>query len=128
MIDYNRMSVIENPYQGTYKRVLCVCSGGVLRSPTAAVVLSQEPYNCNTRAAGTEDYALVKVDEALLIWAQEIVCMTRDHDAKLEAMLVAIGRKRKIKCLDIPDNFAYRDNSLGMLIEEKYKALTDTPA
>jgi len=32
-------------------------------------VLSQEPYNYNTRAAGiVDDYALVPVDEVLLNW------------------------------------------------------------
>lgn len=103
MIDYNRQSVIANPYQGKYKRVLCVCSGGVLRSPTAALMLSLPGFDCNTRAAGTEDYALVKVDEALIIWAQEIVCMTEDHELKLKALLDLYRRKRPIVCLNIPE-------------------------
>lgn len=34
----------RNSYQGDYRKVLCVCAGGRLRSPTAAVVLSQAPY------------------------------------------------------------------------------------
>ncbi len=46
------MEVSQNPYQGKYKRVLCVCSAGVLRSATTAVVLSKEPFNFNTRSAG----------------------------------------------------------------------------
>jgi len=60
----NRIHNSSNPYQGKFKRVLCVCSAGLLRSPTTAFVLSQEPYNYNTRAAGiVDDYALVPVDE-----------------------------------------------------------------
>lgn len=125
MIDYNRQSVIANPYQGQYKRVLCVCSGGVLRSPTAAWVLSNAPWNYNTRIAGTEDYALVKVDEALIIWAQEIVCMTEDHELKLKALLDLYRRKRPIVRLNIPDEFAYRDPTLVEMITKAYSAHLD---
>lgn len=121
MIDYNRMSVIQNPYQGNYKRVLCVCSGGVLRSPTTAWVLGQDPWNYNCRIAGTEDYALVKVDEALLVWAQEIVCMTEEHEAKLSVLLNNLHRVRKIVRLNVPDQFQYRDPTLIELIKEAYR-------
>ena len=47
----NRMWNVSNPWQGDAKRVLCVCSAGLLRSPTAAKVLYDE-YGYNTRAAG----------------------------------------------------------------------------
>ncbi len=39
MINRNRWGNIDNPYQGSAKKVLCVCSAGMLRSPTAANVL-----------------------------------------------------------------------------------------
>lgn len=48
----NRIANASNKFQGSYKRVLCVCSAGLLRSPTAALVLSKDPYNFNTRACG----------------------------------------------------------------------------
>lgn len=120
MIDYNRRSVIENHYQGKYKRVLCVCSAGVLRSPTTACVLSMEPFDCNTRAAGTEGYALVRVDEALLRWSQEVVCMTRDHADKVGTQLEVYRIKRTVHCLDIPDDYRYRDPELVKMITERY--------
>ncbi len=76
MREMNRMHNAGNLHQGQYKKVLCVCSAGLLRSPTTAVVLSKEPYNFNTRAAGcVPDYALIKVDAVLIHWADEIVCM-----------------------------------------------------
>ena len=63
----NRLANTHNHYQGDAKRVLCVCSAGLLRSPTAAFVLSQEPFGFNTRAAGiAEDFALIVVDDVLL--------------------------------------------------------------
>lgn len=122
MIDYNRLSVVKNPYQGEFKRVLCVCSGGVLRSPTTAWILSNLPYNCNTRSCGTEDYALVKLDEALAEWADEIVVMTKEHEIKVRKFLESFGGvEAKIICLGIPDNFAYRDEELQKLIRKAYE-------
>jgi predicted protein tyrosine phosphatase len=121
-IDYNRRSVIENPYQGSHKRVLCICSGGVLRSPTAAYVLSQPPFDCNTRSAGTETYALVPVDEALLLWAQEIVCMTSEHFSKVKVLLERFQLEKPVIALGVPDNFAYRDPELVKIIKERYSA------
>lgn len=112
----NRLANSGNPFQGEYKRVLCVCSAGLLRSPTTAVVLSQEPYNFNTRAAGiVPDFALIPVDKVLLEWADEIVCMTREQKHQLAGMT-----KKKVICLNIPDNFAYRDPQLVELIKKNY--------
>lgn len=117
---FNRISNSSNPFQGEYKRVLCICSAGLLRSPTTAFVLSQEPYNFNTRAAGlVPEFALIPVDEVLLSWADEIVCMTTEQAESLK------GRVKKDKtliCLNIPDNFAYRDPELMTLIATNYDA------
>lgn len=83
----NRLANSSNIYQGKFKRVLCVCSAGLLRSPTAAFVLSQEPYNYNTRAAGLiKEFALVPVDEVLIRWADEIVCMSNEQAEQLADM------------------------------------------
>lgn len=121
---HNRMHNCTNPHQGPAKKVLCVCSAGLLRSPSTAVVLSQEPYNYNTRAAGIEaDYALVPIDEVLIMWADEIVCVepsVRERLwAKFDDALVASGAK--VVTLNIPDNFAYRDPKLMEIIRTQYE-------
>ncbi len=117
----NRLGNAKNAAQGAAKKVLCVCSAGLLRSPTTAVVLSQEPYNYNTRAAGcVEEFALVPVDDVLLLWADEIVCMETRHEKALRAM----GCTKKIIVLGIPDNFEYRDPYLMKLIAERYASST----
>jgi len=110
------MEVSQNPYQGEYKRVLCVCSAGVLRSATSALVLSQEPFNFNTRSAGIEYYALIPVTEVLLTWADEVVCMTKEHEYKLKHIT-----KKPIKCLNIPDSYEYRNQDLMKMIKENYE-------
>lgn len=119
MINMNRMSVAKNQFQGEYKRVLCVCSGGVLRSPTMAWLLSQEPYNFNTRACGiSEEYALIHIDEALVLWADEIICANTDHYWYVTKNFDVANKH--VMDLRIPDIYAYRDPELVELIRERY--------
>lgn len=114
----NRLWNCKNPFQNVHKKVLCVCSAGLLRSPTAAVVLSQPPYEFNTRAAGMDaDHALIPIDEVLLEWADEVVCMTKDHKKALEKMT-----DTPIVCLNIKDSYGYMDDNLVQLIKEAYPA------
>jgi predicted protein tyrosine phosphatase len=120
MVTFNKHAVLKNPYQGQFKKVLTVCSAGCLRSPTAAYVLSLEPYNCNTRCAGASDeIAIVPVTAELVEWADEIVCMELHHAERL-IFTYAEKASNKITVLGIPDNFAYRDPALMELIKEKY--------
>ena len=75
IINYeSRMQVAENYHQWTQEgteRVLCVCTGGILRSATASAILAGEPYNFNTRAVGVDKrYALVAVDDRRTVFYQ----------------------------------------------------------
>lgn len=117
---YNRIGNCHNMFQGQYKKVLCVCSAGLLRSPTTALVLSKEPFNFNTRAAGmNEEYALIPVDDVLLEWADEIVCMSKQQEIDLKKRT-----KKSVFCLEIEDKYEYRNPELIKEIESKYKSLT----
>lgn len=119
------LPIAKNPYQGLYKKVLFICSAGVLRSATAAAIFCQPPYNFNTRCAGVEHYALIPINDALLVWADEIVCMTQAHKSKLEAHINEVnhrlGIKAQIKCLNVPDEFPYRDADLIILLKQRYE-------
>lgn len=124
-MDYlmNRLANSTNAYQGNYKRVLCVCSAGLLRSPTTAFVLSQAPYNFNTRPAGlVKEFALVPVDRVLLSWADEIVCMDQGQKKQIESMLD--GEKKPVYSLDINDSYRYRDPELIEQIKSNYARVT----
>jgi predicted protein tyrosine phosphatase len=115
----NRLANCHNKYQGKYKKVLCVCSAGLLRSPTAAFVLSQEPYNFNTRAAGaTKEYALVPVDRVLLEWADEIVCMESGHAGVIESLLG--DTVKPVLILSVDDCYEYRNPELMEEIKSAY--------
>lgn len=119
-MSYNRLANCKNPYQGEFKKVLCVCSAGLLRSPTTAVVLSKAPYNYNTRAAGlSEEYALIPVDDVLLEWCDEVVCMQPNQAKELRERTT-----KPVICLDIEDKYSYRHPALIKEIKDKYKKLT----
>lgn len=126
----NALHNCKNPYQGAEKRVLCLCSAGLLRSPTAAFVLQKE-LGYNTRAAGVTDYALIPVTEVLLEWADEIVCVNEetynilmnsailmDSAARSKFDLEAI--KRITTVLDLPDIYPRMDSTLQKEILRQY--------
>jgi len=117
----NRKHNSSNPNQGDAKKVLCVCSAGLLRSPTIAVILSAEPYNYNTRAVGHEvSCALIPLDDVLVGWADEIVCANTDA---LEAVVPVVKGGQIVINLGIPDCYCYMDPDLVEEIKRTYNAL-----
>ena len=117
----NQLANVKNPYQGDDRKVLCVCSAGLLRSPTMAKVFAEE-FGYNTRSAGvSEDFALIPVSEALISWADEIVCAGAAHCHEIESQY-DIGDK-PMYSLNIPDSYSYNDAELVELIKSAYLAL-----
>jgi predicted protein tyrosine phosphatase len=73
----NRLGNAKNEYQTKVKKVLCVCSAGMLRSPTLANVL-HEKFGYNTRAVGySPHFALVPLDQVHLKWAPMRSCLSK---------------------------------------------------
>lgn len=121
MSRYQRMGVYSNMYQGDYKKVLTVCSAGILRSATAAHILASEPYNFNTRNVGIASYALIPLSEDLLMWADEIVCMEKEHSSHVQRKMSEwMIPEKRIITLNIEDIYEYRNTDLVRLITEKY--------
>lgn len=110
----------SNRFQGQYKKVLTVCSAGILRSATAAHVLCQDPWNYNTRNVGTAPYALIPVSEDLLLWADEIVCMEHDHYSYIKTKMQEWYIDKPVIVLGIEDIYEYRNPELVKLIKERY--------
>jgi predicted protein tyrosine phosphatase len=125
-MSFNRLYNSKNPNQGMQKRVLCLCSAGLLRSPTVAWVLGNPPYDYNTRAAGVNlEYALIPVDQYLLCWADEVVCV----EPSIRDQLVEYCAREEIDLtgtpvvvLDIEDLHARRSKRLVQMVEEQYSA------
>lgn len=110
---------IKNPYQTDARRVLCVCSVGMLRSPTLANELHKR-YGYNTRSCGVSlDYALVPISSALIHWADEIVFMdfnvfsafTEDDDNK-QLIKEVKDTCTDVFILNVPDDFNWNDSVL----------------
>ena len=117
----NQLHNIDNPYQGTIKKVLCVCSAGLLRSATLQNFLIKE-YGYNVRNCGTDQsHALIPISEALCKWADEIV-FVEDHnyrDVKNDLEEIGID-STKIKVLDIPDIYGFNEPELVEIIRQQY--------
>lgn len=120
----NRLGNAKNPYQGDFKKVLCVCSAGLLRSPTAAWVLSNAPFNYNTRAVGANpEYAMVMLDAVNLCWADEVVVMDKSQEKQVREVFDEYGWDKPVYVLDVPDDYSYRDPELVELMTEKFLEL-----
>ena len=116
----NSLANSKNHYQGTRKRILCVCSAGLLRSPTAAFILSNEPFNFNTRACGiTEEYALIPITETLVYWADEIICMNETH----KNIVLSFDKNKIVHNLEVEDNYEFRQPELIVIMDSKLKEI-----
>lgn len=111
-----REGVVKNPFQSDDKKVLFVCSMGILRSATAARIYGGR---YNTRSAGTWDDALIPLTQTLIDWADEVVFMTEKHfdQAKKKFDL----EKPRLRVLNIPDDFPHMDPKLIEAFEEQYE-------
>lgn len=130
MIKRNQLGVVFNAYQGSHRKVLTVCSAGCLRSPTAAHILSSPPWNFNTRCAGTsQEYAIVPVTEALIIWANDILVMDEYQQSIINGMQNKLAEEmtgyeyKRVINLGIEDNYGYRDPELVRIMTEKFREL-----
>lgn len=125
----NKLHNLSNPWQGDAKKVLTVCSAGLLRSPSAAIVLNRE-FGFNTRSCGVDDrYALVPFSNALHQWSDEIVVMELWMKEDIifsvkkladELMLAYEDVEVPVTCLNIRDSYGYMDDELQELIVRKY--------
>jgi predicted protein tyrosine phosphatase len=113
---------MKNPHQGKNKKVLCVCSAGLLRSPTLAWILSNEPFNYNTRAVGTSsEYALIVLDEVQLQWADAVVFVDEDNFDVSKWTHKELIDNMEHHVLKIPDIYEFRHPKLVEAATEQLK-------
>ena len=113
--------VIFNEAQGHDKRVLFVCSAGILRSATAARIYARK---YNTRCAGTGlAYALIPLNETLMDWANEIVFVNPYNYDQAGFSFDLVPYLDKIKVLDIPDEYEHMHPQLIDAFEQQYEVL-----
>lgn len=116
----NQLYNIHNEYQGDTKKVLTVCSAGLLRSATLQNLLIRE-YGFNVRNCGTvESYALIPISEALVLWADEIVFVNKQNYNEVYEELKRLEVLDKCKVLDIPDAYSFNDPNLIEICRKQY--------
>lgn len=112
----NRINNMANPYQGSATRILCVCSAGLLRSPTLAEQCIKRGHNA--RAVGySKEYALIQLDWAHIYWADLVLCVDSEVDYFVKSYIKQSEYLEesccdKIKALSIPDIYPFRDEEL----------------
>lgn len=120
-MNMNQQAVARNPFQTDAKKVLCCCSAGLLRSPTAANVLHQE-YGYNTRACGVDTaYALIPITQTLVYWADEIVCMDNSQATVIQRLLAKHGYEKEVIPLGIDDSYIWNQPNLRDMIKLAYE-------
>lgn len=114
----NQLGNVGNKFQTKAKRVVVVCSAGLLRSPTIANELHIQ-FGWNTRAVGADkNFALIPLSQALIWWADEIVFVNQeafdDLDSEEKNEIESVGLVPKI--LNIEDSFNWGDAQLKEMV------------
>jgi predicted protein tyrosine phosphatase len=101
------------------RHLLFICSGNVNRSPTAeSLFLNSRFYE--SKSAGTNQHAVVRVSQGLIDWADVVFVMSEKEDGHLTFIKNNFGVKDKLVCdLDVPDNYDTGDPELIRLLREK---------
>lgn len=118
-----RTGAAANPYQGNDKKVLFVCSMGILRSATAARMYAKK---YNTRSCGTwVDEALIPITPLLIQWADEIVFVNQSNfdNVVSDPVGAELLEGKNIKVLNIPDKYEHMHPELIKAFEEQYEPL-----
>ena len=116
----------DNSSQTKAKRLLFVCSVGMLRSPTAQMVASSQGYNA--RACGSAvNIALIPLSCNLINWADHIIFMNVENALQAHKEFEAVGYKQDILkkqiVWNISDIYDWGDNVLWNTIDWKLKDL-----
>lgn len=124
-----RSGVVNNPYQGKDKKVVFVCSMGILRSATGARLYARR---YNTRSAGTWPDALIPLTPLLISWADELVFVNKENwEQMIKRYSVIDGatdlfqKIKEAKVLDIPDSYEHMHPALVNAFEEQYERIGD---
>ena len=91
-------------------KLLFVCSGNKLRSPTAEFFFSERGFE--TRSAGTSRDAVNVIGIKDVKWADKIYVMENKHKQRILAEYPRLTKYKKIIVMNIPDDYKYMDCKL----------------
>ena len=97
-------------------KLLFLCSQNKRRSLTAEKIF--DGYDGHeSRSAGTENNARIKVTEGMIGWADIVFCMEKKHLRRLRAVYIEAIQGKQVKVLNIYDDYEYMDEELIALLE-----------
>jgi predicted protein tyrosine phosphatase len=99
-------------------KVLFVCSQNRLRSRTAEEVF-RDRAGLSVRSAGTLPDARVRIDEAMVSWADVVFGMEREHVDHVLGRFAEAAKGKTVVALDIPDDYDFMQRELVALLEAK---------
>jgi len=115
----------SNISQGTQKKIVFVCSVGMLRSATAATIGSK--LGLNTRTCGSSKLALIPLSANLIRWADWIVFMNsenyRESNKTFQETEFQDDLEDKSVVWNVPDIYNYMDDGLVYILESQIKEL-----
>jgi predicted protein tyrosine phosphatase len=98
--------------------ILFICSRNKWRSATAETIYKNHADH-QVRSAGTEPSARIKISAKLIIWADLIFVMEKEHKQRIAERFPEEIYEKEIIILDIPDDYQYMDEELIDEIELK---------
>ena len=98
------------------KKLLVVCGWNIDRSPTAEDILKNRK-GFEVKSAGTRVGARNLVSKELIDWADLILVMEQEHKEAL--ILIDPESEKKIKVLDIEDDYKRGDPRLVKILENR---------
>ncbi|MGP8215701.1 MAG: low molecular weight protein tyrosine phosphatase family protein [Bacteroidia bacterium] len=91
--------------------ILFICSRNQWRSPTAEAVYKGRP-GLIVKSAGTEATARIKLSAKLVLWADIIFAMEKEHKQRLIERFPLETLEKEIIVLNIPDEYKFMDPEL----------------
>jgi|SRR6185312_13303534 len=91
--------------------VLFVCSRNNWRSPTAEKIYKGR-LDLITKSAGTEATARIKLSSKLVLWADIIFVMEKEHKTRMIERFPLEMMEKEVVILDIADEYEFMDPQL----------------
>jgi predicted protein tyrosine phosphatase len=91
--------------------ILFICSRNQWRSPTAEAIYKGRPDTV-VKSAGTKPTARIKLSAKLVLWADVIFAMEKEHKQRLMERFPLETMEKEIVILNIPDEYEFMDPEL----------------
>lgn len=97
-------------------KLLFICSGNKLRSPTAEIFFREKGFE--TKSAGTSKDAKKTISIDDIKWADKIYFMESKHYSRVYSAFPRAMQFKRNSILNIPDDFKFMDSNLIKILEK----------